>query len=257
MERILKNTQATISVVYEVDGVPTNPTPNTATVTITSGDGTIIVNAAAATVGTTGKFSHTLTAAQTLLLDTLTAAWTSSLGTLTTTTEIAGGFLFTISQARALAPLNNATTYPTQAIIDTRTLVESALEHACDVAFVPRYARHKVRASSSTDMTLLNTPRVTAIRSATEITDDPYLGPGYYMVAYEHGHPYPPPRVSEAALLWAKNHLVKGPIDDRTTAFSSEDGTFTLATPGMRGSWVGIPEVDAVIAQYAIRVYIS
>ena len=49
--------------------------------------------------------------------------------------------LFTVAQARAMSPLADTVKYSTQKIIDARTLVETALEDACGVAFVPRYRR--------------------------------------------------------------------------------------------------------------------
>lgn len=275
MQRILVDTPATLSVVFEVDGVATDPTPATATVTITRDNGTAIVTNAAATRTGTGEFSYTLSAAQNNLLDTLTARWSSSLGTLETVTEAAGGFLFTIAQARAVPPLNSTAKYPTDQIIGARTMVETALEDACGVAFVPRYTRTVL--SGNGRSTILLPPKLRTVRSvkldgvaATDTatirvlpTGEAYYPawwtPGYanYEVAYEHGYDFPPPRVSQAALLWAKSFLVKGPVDDRMTSMSTEDGTYLLSTPGLRGSHTGIPEVDAVIQQYSLSVAVA
>jgi hypothetical protein len=42
-------------------------------------------------------------------------------------------------------------------------------------------------------------------------------------------------------------------IDERATLMQIPDfGTFNLATPGQRGSWTGIPDVDVVIDQYTL-----
>jgi hypothetical protein len=274
MQRVLVDTAVTLNVTFQVGGADTDPSPDTATVTITRDDGTALVTDAAATPSGTGGFLYTLSAGQNDRLDILTAEWTSALGTLTTVTEVAGGFLFTIAQARSLNPLSDPTKYPTQAIIDARTLVETALEDACGVAFVPRYRREVVSGTGGTEL-VLSSPRVTALRSTTldgaTVTDTVVpsapgviytaggwtRGFGNYSIAYEHGWPFPPPRVSQAALLWAKSVLVKGPIDDRTTSFSTEDGTFSLATPGIRGSVTGIPEVDATIAQYNLTCAVA
>jgi len=274
MQRVLVDTAVTLNVAFQVGGADTDPSPDTATVTITRDDGTVLVTDAAATPSGTGGFLYTLSAGQNDRLDILTAEWTSALGTLTTVTEVAGGFLFTIAQARSLNPLSDPTKYPTQAIIDARTLVETALEDACGVAFVPRYRRELVSGTGGTEL-VLSSPRVTALRSTTldgaTVTDTVVpsapgviytaggwtRGFGNYSIAYEHGWPFPPPRVSQAALLWAKSVLVKGPIDDRTTSFSTEDGTFSLATPGIRGSVTGIPEVDATIAQYNLTCAVA
>lgn len=276
-QRVLRATQATISIDYEINGTSTAPSPATADVTITRADGTPLVTDAPATHGTAGEFSYTLTPTETADLDCLTATWTSSLGTLTTNVEIVGGFLFTISEARSLSPLDKTAVYSTQQIIDARTLAETALEDLCGVAFVPRYTTETFSGNAGTQ--LLLRPRTSAIRSVsadgvayttTELTAlvpqqtglvyNPNRwanGYGNLTIGYEHGYTSPPPRVSQACLLLAKNWLVKGPLDDRMTSMSSEDGTFSLLTPGVRGSYVGIPEVDAVIQQYGLSASIA
>lgn len=281
MQRIVQGLSATLQHTFYSDGVATNPSPDSATVTITRHDGTAIVTAQAAIEGGTGIVSYTVTPTHTALLDTWTVAWTATFGgqaqTFTDVVEVAGGVLFTLVQARALKPLDSLTAYPTAAIVEARTMVETALEEACGVAFVPRYG--KALFSGSGSSTMLLPPRIRSIRGAS--LDGVAIGqtgvdtmrvlptgeayyPGLwtsgfanYELAFEHGYDYPPPRVSQAALLWAKNFLVKGPIDDRTTSVVSEDGTFALSTPGMRGAMVGIPEVDAVIQQYSLTAGIA
>jgi hypothetical protein len=270
LTRVLIHTLPTIAMTFDVDGTATDPSPASATITVTRDDGTVLASGVSATRTGVGTFSYPLT--QTTLLDTLTVDWTSSLGTVSTLVEVVGGFLFSIAQARALKPLDATGTYTTAKLLEARTMVETALEDACGVAFVPRYARGLF--SGSGRSTLLLPPRTRTVRSVGldgaavaqtgldtmlvlptgELYYPSWWGQGFanYEIAYEHGYDYPPPRVSQAALLWCKNFLVKGPIDDRTTSVVSEDGTFALSTPGMRGAMVGIPEVDAVIQQYSM-----
>lgn len=281
MQRIVRGISATLTHTFYVDGVATDPSPDTATVTITRDDGTAIVTDAGTTNAGVGVVSYTLTPAQTATLDTFTVTWKATIGgqlqSFTDVVEVAGGVLFTINQARALSALASTTTYPTAKIIEARTMVETALEDACEVAFVPRYG--KVTVSGYGLSTIRLPARVRSIRSvkldgvavsSTDLatirtlpTGEVYF-PSYwtrgfanYVIAFEHGHDYPPPRVSQAALTWAKAFLVKGPIDDRTTSMSTDDGTFSLATPGLRGSFTGIPEVDAVINQYSLSVAVA
>lgn len=282
MQRIQRGHSATLTHTFYVDGVATNPTPDSATVTITTDAGDAVVTAQAATDTGTGTVSYTVTPTHTADLDTWTVEWVATFGgqsqTFTDTVEVAGGFLFSIAQARAVRPLDNAVTYTTAAIVETRTLVEQALEDACGVAFVPRYRRETFDGAGLATL-LAHQPRVTALRSAsldgTDISSTDLAtiagamtgrlyypnswiaGYGNYNVAYEHGYDQPPLRIMQAALLLAKNWLVKGPIDDRTTAFSTEDGTYSLSTPGMRGASFGIPEVDATVAEYSMRVGIA
>jgi hypothetical protein len=275
MDRYLQSTAATLSVTFSVDGTGTNPSPDSATVTVTRADGTAVVTNAAATDAGTGVFTYTLTPAQTAQLDQLTVAWTATLNgvaqTLTTRAEIVGGFLFSIADARAVKPLENTTTFTTAKIVAARTLAEQALEDACGVAFVPRYTRETLTGYGATTL-VARWPRVRTVRSATvddtaltvgELADLKVLpsgeiyNPGRWtngfastVVAYEHGYDSPPLRVSRACLLLAKNWLVDGPIDDRATSLSTDDGIVTLATPGLRGSTFGIPEVEAVVQEY-------
>lgn len=281
MQRIAQALSATLTHTFFSDGVATDPSPATATVTITRNDGTAVVTAQAATRTAAGVFTYTVTPTHTALLDIWEVGWSATFGgqpqTFTDIVEVAGGVLFTIAQARALTPLSNTTTYTTAQIVEARTMVETAIEDACGVAFVPRYAKGTFDGSGTS--TMLLPPRVRAIRSASNegvAVSAPYLatmrmlstgelyypsiwGAGFanYEIAYEWGYDYPPPRVSQAALTWAKNWLVKGPVSDRATSVVSEDGTFALSTPGMRGANSGLPEVDQVIREYSLRVGVA
>ena len=278
-QRVLKDTNVTLNVFFQVDGADTDPSPDAATVTITRDDGTAIVSAASATPSGTGGFLYTLSAGQNDRLDTLTARWTSALGTLETTTEVVGGFLFTVAQARALNPLSDTVRYTTQRVLDARTMVETALEDACGVAFVPRYRRESVNGSGSTELGLAM-PRVRAIRAGTldgtALTVDELAaivpsGPGIvytanrwtrgfgnYQISYEHGYDTPPPRVSNAALLLARRYLVDSPVSDRATSLTTEDGTTQfLVTAGVRQAVFDIPEANAVVAQYALQACVA
>jgi hypothetical protein len=281
MQRIVQGLSATLQHTFYSDGVAADPSPATATVTITRDDGTDVVTSQAATRLSAGVFTYTVTPIHTVLLDTWTVGWTATFGgqsqTFEDIVEVAGGPLFTLAEARSLKPLDSLTAYPTAAIVEARTMVETALENACGVAFVPRYGREIVSGDGTT--TLMLVPRLRSIRSvsvdgvpiaapslagikvlSSGVAYNPAWWAGGFAnleIAYEHGHDFPPPRVSQAALLWAKNFLVKGPIDDRTTSVVSEDGTFALSTPGMRGATTGIPEVDAVISQYSLQVGIA
>ena len=283
MQRVARGRSATVTQRFYVDGVATNPTPDEATVTITRDDGTTVAVDAAATEAGTGAVSYTLTPTDTALLDLLTFEWRAMFGSLeqtyTETVEVVGGFLFMVAQARASTPLNDTGKFSTQQIIDARTLVETALEDACGVAFVPRYRREAANGDGWRHM-VLSMPRVTAVRSVSRdgvaLTPDELSavvpsgtgtiytangwarGFGNYDIAYEHGWAQPPPRVSQAALRWAR-HILAGTsqIDERYTSVSNDAGTFSLATPGLRGSITGLPEVDATISEYSLRVGIA
>jgi hypothetical protein len=277
IERILQSTPGTLSQQWYEDGAAVNP--GTVTVGITRADGTDLVASGAGTTGSgSSARTYSLTTTHTALLDSLTVTWTSTLkGTLVSRVEVVGGFLFSISDARAIAPLNNAVTYSTESIADMRTTVETAIENACGVAFVPRYTHETVSGNGSREIMLRPVPRV--IRSVTAdgsafsagdlalismgITGSMYssgqswaAGTNNVVVGYEHGYGVVPPEVKRAALILAKMWLVgqRSPIDDRAATFNAtEGGTYSLVVPGRNGSYFGQPDVDAVIDRYSLK----
>lgn len=278
LERIQRNTPGTVSQQWYEDGLPVDP--GTVTIGITRADGTVLVAPGTATTGTlTAARSFSITTTHSATLDWLELTWTSSAkGTITSTLEVVGGFLFTIAAARTLKPLDNATTYPVASIATMRTRVEQAIEDACGVAFVPRFMRETVSGAANRSL-VVSQPRVSSVRSvqrdgvalaagelaATTPSDAGILhnlsgwawGQENYIVSYEHGYSRTPARVSQAALTLARLWLVDGPLDERTTAFTTADGTFTLSTPGMRGAVFGVPEVDATVNAYDERAMVA
>lgn len=275
MIRIQRNTTATLSRVFYTDGVAANP--GVVTLTITAADGTVVVEDATTTGSGTAARTYALSAAQTTLLDSWTLSWESAtLGTLTDECEITGGFLFALSDLSAVKVGQGDTIgskYTTAQMVAVRTLVEQALEDACAVAFVPR-CRVETHSGRGTYSLMVERPRVTAVRSVTvdgtassvsSFTPSGVINVGSRMgagstvtVGYEHGHPYPPARASNAALLLARRWLIDGPADDRATAMTVEGvGTYALVTPGMRGALFDIPECNAMVQQYSIVALVA
>jgi hypothetical protein len=218
MDRRLVNVQAELPATFLVNGVPTDPAPPSANVTIVRGDGTVLINAAVATpvVGATGTFSYTLTANQNNKLDRLTATWTSALGTVVTTTEIVGGFLISSDKMVELFPGDSI-----DELARKRTDIEQRLEKALGYACVPRYEREAVTANrrglanlkwSKTRLVRSYTAQNTAY-GATQISQldiDPLLGRvgglavsryhGDVLLEYEHGLSYPDENVRVATI---------------------------------------------------------
>jgi hypothetical protein len=286
MERIAQGRSATLSHTFYVDGVATNPSPDSATVTITRADGTALVPAGSVGDGGTGVVTLTLTPAETALLDTLEVTWTASFGgqaqEYVDFVEVAGGFLFGLNELLALKPATM--TWTTAQMTDKRVVAEQTIEDACGRAFVPRYRRETLHGTGTNDL-MLSRPDLRAIREVTVTTSGvgvaytaPELallglnptglvysssywpaGTGNITVGYEHGTEYPPARVSQAALILTRSLLVKGPVDDRALGQATAGGDFSfgLATPGRGGSYVGLPEVDATIDAYSLRVGVA
>jgi hypothetical protein len=273
-QRVQRATGTSIDLQITQDGTPTDTDDQTATVTITRDDGTPIVTDATATREATGHYTYFLTSAQTAQLDWLTATWTATIQTqpqtVTTRIEIVGGFLFGIGDARNDRDLKDAVKYPTTRIMDARTYAEQELERACGVTFVPRYKRLNVNGTGDRLLGLTDAP-LRLLRSVTvdgtawtDLTgvqigygylsaqDTWTSGYGNIQLAYEVGYDYPPAAVTQAALILAKDYLVRGPLDDRAIQRATEDGPVFIATPGWNGNRFGIPQVDAVVDSYRV-----
>lgn len=274
-DRVLQTTQADIRVTLYVGGTATDAT-GTPNITIKREDGTVLVNAQPTTkvAATTGIYKYTLSPAQTANLDFLEATWFAVLASASqefvTHVEIVGGVLFSIADARSLDPLNSITTYPDADIFAGRTLAESALEDACGVAFVPRYARFKLDGSGGVDL-LLPTARPLQVVSATidgaaiTIADIELYRDGrlYYsprwtegrrnvVVKLIHGYAVPPPRVGRGALRLARHYLVDSAISDRALSVVTDEGVQHLMTAGARDAVFDVPEANAVVNEYGL-----
>jgi hypothetical protein len=283
VQRVQQNTSTTIDLHMTRDGQPADPEPATARVTITRDDGTVIVDNALADRQGVGHFTYMLAAAQTAQLDWLTATWDLTVDDqpqyASTRIEVVGGFLIGLGDLRNDRDLTNAASYSTDALANARVYAEQELEQACGVAFVPRYTRESVRPTRSGDIMLR--PRVRALRAVTRagavlvdaatLTWDPIgtlslaaglvpaatAGTTAIDVAYEHGYDQPPAAVSQAALIVAKDYLVRGPMDDRAIQRATDEGPVFIATPGFQGKRFGIPTVDAVVGAYGMPALVG
>lgn len=143
--RIARTAPATLDHTFVIDETPTDPSPVSATVTVTKADGTTqVVAAQAGTHGTDGQFTYAL--AGQAALNVYTADWTASFSGSAVTDrdviEIVGGRIFTLKDARdSDASLSDPAKYPTSALEDARLEVEQELEQICDRAFTPSYRR--------------------------------------------------------------------------------------------------------------------
>lgn len=279
LERVVVNRSFTLFKTFYENGVATDPdTPPT--VTVTRADGTTVTTGAVTDEPAAGTWSITVPASENDQLDTLTVDWAAVVNgesqEYLDTVEVAGGFLFTIAEFRALGTAYaNASNYPTVAITEMRTTVEQALEDACGVAFVPRFTVETL-SGTGTDTVMLKWPMVSAIRSitvndiagtASDVAVTP-MGTAYYpsrwtagtgniVIGYEHGHGTPPMRIKRAALLLAKRWITPGAADDRAINVTNETGTYALFQAGVRGHLFDLPEVQAAVDQYNLSVGVA
>jgi hypothetical protein len=270
LSRVLRSTRAAVSFTF-----PAAPTGDVA-VAIEHEDGTALRTESVTPDGDTATL--TLTAADTAALDLLRFEWTATLDgeaqVFESWVEVVGGFLFSVADLRKLAPFRpeDGEDYTDADLEAARTAAEAALEDACGVAFVPRYARERLDGAPRGDL-LLGHPRVLAVRSVTvngaaldadalalvePLAEGTLYRPAGWScgrraveVVYEHGHRFTPPRVSRAAMLLARHVLVESPLDDRASSVTNSDGTFQVfVTAGVRGAVFSLPEANAVVEAY-------
>jgi hypothetical protein len=260
VDRVLRGTAATVYLTLAIDGTATDPTPDTAIVSATRADGTVLQAPIAAADAGEGRFGFTFSTSQTALLDTVTLTWTASVAgieqTFQTTVEIVGGFLFSINEARARG-LTDTTAYPAETIVRKRTLIEQRLEKACGVAFVPRYALQTWYGAGDyvlspqwpmpytiRSVTRGTTP-VTPAGSAAWIQGGNFqLSSGWsyraesVTIGYEHGHLALPEPARDAALDEAVLSLSQASSgqDPRIASYSTDDGSVRYFDPGATGT---------------------
>jgi hypothetical protein len=278
VERIISGRSATLTHTFYSARVATDPSPDSATVTITRADGTALVTAAAATEAGTGKVTYTVTPAQTALLDTWRVDWFATFGgqaqTFREYVEVAGGVLCTLIDLAALFP-----TATDAELGDIRTDAERALEDECGQAFVPRYARETLDGDGS--VLVLKNPNVRAIRSAsytyggvvTALTTPQlgYLafnpsgiltgyswpcGTGNVTVAYEHGRDYAPPGAKPAVLAAAQEIHGTSTGDGRVIRREADGQAVTYASASSSGGFLD-PALRAFVARNSLRAGIA
>lgn len=276
MERIRRISAGSYSIsvrAADADGVLV--TPATPALTVLDGSGaTAYTGTPAAALGLLSAY---VPAADLDLLDTYSCSWSGTVAGATlewpSTIEIAGGYLFEIADLRASDPaLADTVKYPGAACRAARTAAEERFEGAARVAFVPRGRRVTLRGDGSYRLELPDNAcrRVVSVSidgtaldagALAELElrewgalDRPSLWPAGSSIAvyYEHGEDAPPAPVREAAMLLAREYLVRSAISSRAVVEQTDVGAFRLSVAG-RDRPTGIPDVDAVIEAFGRR----
>lgn len=276
VQRVLRNTQATLEVTFYASGVATDA-DGAVTVDITRGDGSSFASGSATTKppATTGIYRYTL-APQTNL-EYFTVVWngtfTAVAQKVTTHAEVVGAYYVATADLRATDGLTSATNYPQAKLEEARQWFEDLAETFCAVAFVPRYRRDLLNGASE-DWLLLSRPRPRVLLSVkvdgvvqTGLTTwDLYetgrivrdtgsftAGNRNVEVIYEHGFDEPDAELRQAAIDAIREKLLAGRsgIPARMTSIVTEMGT-VLRTAAPRPT--GIPEVDSVLQARSLVV---
>jgi hypothetical protein len=273
--RVLKSAAVAMTHTFYVDEQATDASTGV-TVAVTRLDGTAVASGAATHPGL-GQYAYTVPGQSTL--DTLVVTWTAtSIGGAVVTAadyiEIAGGYLFGLTEARALDPPLNSVTYPTATLAARRIEVEQECERICRQAFVPRFYRETLNGTGTDRLGLKwmmlrrlravtvsgvawTSPDVTAVppadngiarRPAGAIWPE---GVGNIVVEYEHGWDYPPEEIRTAAMKRLRSRLTptSSGVPDRAVSWSAQDGgTYRISLPGKQTT--GVADVDGVYERY-------
>lgn len=272
MSRVLVNTEAEISVTLtDSDGVPATADGPPTVAVVRDSDGSVVAAGAVSDDGD-GVYSSKIAPANNSQVDLLIATWTYTRDSVAgqkavTYHEVVGGFLCTLAAIESA--ISGKTAVEKR---EARDWAEDKLESACEVAFRPRYFKDK-RNGSGRNLLRLTWPKAHSLLSANlggtdiaasvsvEDTGFAYYAGGLWtrgrknaVVAYAHGNLRPPAPVTRAAVKLARHYLA-GNVrdeDERATSMTADDGTFySLVTPGVRGALTPIPEVNAVITDFA------
>lgn len=277
IDRITRGTSAVLSVTFYGDEQPTNA-DNDVTVDVERENGTQVVVSEVATSVGSGTYEFVLPPEPEVTI--LTASWSGNFSgastTIETYAEVVGGEFFTLRELRGSdSVLTNTTKYPTEKLRDARLAVEAEFEGICGRSFMPRYARERLVGNGDGELWVSNAQPFKVLScsvngedwSDKEFTTPPYnlrvlgVSEGSWprgsqvVIEYVYGMPHVPRRIKNAAIKRAKYSLVSNlsRIDERATVMNIPDfGNFVLATPGMRGSYTGIPEVDVVLQDYVL-----
>lgn len=255
-------------------------------VTVKDGAGATVSSGTPTANGST--LSYAVTASLMAKLDTYTVTWTGTVSgsawEWTDDVELVGGYLFEISELRALdRTFSDLTKYPTATLRDVRTQVEQVIEghRAARLAFVQRGARATLDgagvnplsgdvrplilpdfAASSVYSASISGTALTTEELAALVCDDNRLtgavwtaGTRNVSVHYVYGLDRVPGPIKRAALYLAREYLVTSQLPGRATAQSIGDQTFRLTIAGRDGV-TGLPEVDAAIAQHGRAAYV-
>lgn len=285
MDRVLRNTSATISIAFS-NGSSSTEADGAVSVVAKKADGTTLFSTTATNDPAVGVYTVVIPPQSNL--NVLTLTWTGSFSgtavSLESIVEIVGGFYFTIAELKAYeSSLSNSSRFPLEALVNARNQVEAEFEDICSRAFVPRYYKESgIVTDLDTGMLWLEKPEPIKFISlkvdgvdqlswynAGYILRDKYSPRGLITknaalsavyakditAEYEYGMTQVPVLIKQKALKRAKQFLLgqNSTIDERALTMNLPDiGSVNLATPGQRGAETGVPDIDVVLRRYTI-----
>ena len=267
------------------DGETATDTASAPTVTATRADGTVIATAPVVDDPTAadGLYRAKLLAdTHTNRLDQLALTWTGTvtgLGTQVHTqiVDVAGRRYVNAAEIRAINGMSSTSVFPTDRILEAVRAVEVITEDAVGIAFVPRFARERIR-GDGTRWLILNRRKVTEVLSVT--IDDVAQSLGdldvegarlvhktssfptssdsapNVIVEYVHGLAAPPADLRRETLRYVVQTLLQeeGPMDNNVISQVIDGVTNRYSTPNPdEGRWTGDLKFDAVLGRLRKR----
>jgi hypothetical protein len=263
VQRVLRNTQATIEARFYDDGVLVDGT--SVVVDITRADGSVLANQATSHVSL-GVYSYTL--APQADLEYITLDFHGTFGTAVQYhppihVDFVGAFYVPIPDLKAM---NGLGTIAQDVLEEKRQWFEDLAERFCGVAFVPRFEHEFLDGQGSAELWLkralprrILTCKVDGTAQSGMSTWDLYetgrivrdtgsfaAGHRNVEVTYEYGADEPDVELRQVAMQAIRARVLteQSGIPDRMTSYVTEMGTVIRTAP-MRPT--GIPEVDAVL----------
>lgn len=271
---------AAVSIVCrDEDGVAAAPTGSVA-VTVLHPDGSTHTTGSATAGEGTGVYAYTPGTGVTNTLGDWTVRFVYTISGVQYRTDVPytvyGRHLFEIADLRAYAPeLRSDGDYPAAEIRSARDAATDRLERAAQVAFSSRSTTVTLDGTGTHGLLLPHT-QVTAINAieidGDQVADLTYLsiypdgrliwtdgtvwtyGSENITIDLDHGYETVPEPVKRAAMLLAVEYLVPSALPPRAMSQSTDLGEFriSIANPDA-GRYTGIPEVDAVVAEFGMR----
>lgn len=268
------STDTLTAVFYDGGEVPVDK--GAVTVSVASDVGTVLQTGSA--TNSSGTYTFTLNTTATANLDRLAVTWTASTAVQTTHVDVVGGFYFDLADLRAMKDLSSMSTYPTDRLRAARAWIEEIIDRQCGTSFVHRYHRdirtrvHGLLSKPYTRSLLSVTVDDATVDLDTIALDDVgaiwWAGTGsrWCPAGYTSDIRYTagwadacPGDLRDVALQAARWRLIstdgQSGIPSRATSITNEFGNVTLATASAEYNRpTGIPDVDAVIVDWARRV---
>lgn len=274
--RALKGRPLNLAHTFLADDEETPLTLDAVTVTLIDALGATVVTGAAVDAGQ-GTWTATFPAQP---LGPYVIEWSSGDYTEYDHVEVVGGFLFSVSEARASDTyLADSAAFPSNEIVAYREVVESEFQDITSRSFTTRvkYVNYVYAGVGDYIVLVPDAQAIEGVWIDGEPVDDfsdwtvNRLGMvstgkdvtqagSTLTVAIRYGFTNPPAKIAQAGMVRLRNLMASesSGIPDRATTWQPEEGgTFRLATPGMSGFETGIPEVDATLKRYTLDTVLA